>query len=129
MESSAGDLNLKDKARTYIQAALDLIERADAELRKGDLRQASEKIWGAAALALKAHACWRGKGRLASHRELWEYEADLAKELGEWVNDSWYAANAMHANFCEGWADRDGVEGALRRVKKLVKAIAGLIGA
>jgi hypothetical protein len=38
------------------------LERAEAELRRGELRQASEKIWGACALAIKALG--KGSGTL-----------------------------------------------------------------
>jgi hypothetical protein len=38
----------------YLEGAVELLERAEAELKGGELRQASEKIWGACALAIKA---------------------------------------------------------------------------
>ncbi len=50
---------------------------------KGDVQQAAEKLWGAAALAVKAYASWREGKRLASHRELWEYSKKLINELEE----------------------------------------------
>jgi hypothetical protein len=40
----------------YLEGAMELLERAQAELRRGELRQASKKIWGACALAIKAHS-------------------------------------------------------------------------
>lgn len=39
-----------------METALDLLEEAREELGKGNVRQAAEKLWGAAALAVKAHA-------------------------------------------------------------------------
>ncbi len=48
----------------YISSARDFLERADGYLSEGDLHQASEKGWGAAAHMAKAVAAARG----------WEYE-------------------------------------------------------
>ncbi len=48
----------RDKAREYIEAARDLLEQTREELEKGDARQAAEKLWGAATLAVNAYAAW-----------------------------------------------------------------------
>ncbi len=57
----------------YVEVAEDFLRRAREELKGGDVRQATEKVWGAAALAVKAYAKWREGRRLVSHGELWEY--------------------------------------------------------
>jgi len=44
------------KSASYLEEAKRFLERAKEELKKGDIRQATEKVWGAAALAIKAHA-------------------------------------------------------------------------
>jgi len=116
------------RAVEYAKAALDLLEAAKAELAAGDLRQASEKAWGAAALAVKAYAYWRDSQRLASHGELWRYAKKMAEELGDWVHDAWAQANAMHINYYEGWAQREQVEKAIERVARLVEEVARRIG-
>lgn len=90
------------------------------ELRKGDVGQAAEKVWGAAALAVKAYAEWRERRRLTSHGELWEYMRKMVKELGLWVREVWMYANGIHTCLYEGWCDKENVEEALKRVKKLV---------
>ncbi len=77
------DLDPKDRAKEYIEAASSLLEEAEEELKKDDLRQAAEKVWSAAALAVKAYALWREGKRLASHGELWEYKSIMANELGD----------------------------------------------
>jgi hypothetical protein len=59
------------------------MKQAREELAKGDLRQASEKAWGAAALMLKSLAHRRDGLRLSSHGELWEYVGRLAEETGD----------------------------------------------
>ena len=46
--------------QTYAQAARHLLEQASAELAQDDVRQASEKGWGAAAQMVKAVAEQRG---------------------------------------------------------------------
>ena len=53
----------------YREASSTLMNQAYAELAAGDLRQASEKGWGATAQMLKAIAEQRGIGH-ESHRDL-----------------------------------------------------------
>ena len=113
-------LDPNSKARQYINAAQELLDQAKQELEKNNLRQAAEKIWGAAALAVKAYAYWKEGRRLTSHRELWQYSEKLAKNLGGWVLDAWLAANSMHACFYEGWCTKAHIEKALDTVHKLV---------
>ena len=127
VELLSQSLDPKDRATEYAEAALDLLEQAREELEKGDVRQAAEKLWGAAALAVKAYAYWREGRRLASHRELWEYRERLEDELGRWVYDSWMAANGMHTCFYEGWCSRRDVEKAYERIERLVKAVASAV--
>ncbi len=117
-------LDPRDRALDYIEVAEYMLNQAERELEKGDLRQASEKIWGAAALSVKAYAYWKEAKRLASHRELWGFTRRMMAELGEWVKDAWAHANTMHVNFYEGWAFREHVEEALKKVRQLVKAVA-----
>ncbi len=116
-------LDPEDRAKKYIDVALELLEQAREELERNDLRQASEKIWGSCALAIKAYAFWREKRHLESHSELWKYKSRVARELGGWVRDVWMYANSMHRNFYEGEADREDVEKSLRLVERLVKTV------
>ena len=118
------DLDPPEAAKSYIEAALQLLDETLVELGEGDFRQAAEELWGAAALAVKAYAAWREGRRLASHGELWEYKRRMEKELGKWVSDAWAQANAMHTCFYEGWCGREDVEDAYDRVKRLVKEVA-----
>jgi len=120
-------LDPRDRAQEYISAAEDLLEEAEEELRKGNARQAAEKLWGAAALVVKAYALWKEERRLTSHGELWEYKRRLEDELGEWVSDSWYAASAMHTCFYEGWCTERDAATAKKRVERLVKEVASMI--
>ena len=123
LEVLSQDLDPRDRAREYIEAAEELLERARIELGKGDVRQAAEKAWGAAALAVKAYAYWRDGKRLTSHGELWGYTTVLRKELGKWVYSAWNAGQAMHTCFYEGWCSQEHVEHALEEIEKLVKSV------
>ena len=106
---------------------LNSLKQAREEFEKGNLRQASEKIWSACALAVKAYAYWKEKKQLTSHRELWKYKDIVAKDLGDWVRATFRQANLMHINFHEGWATREDVEDSLREVEKLVETIAKVL--
>ena len=121
------DADPREQAQGYIEAAEELLAEARKELGRGDLRQAAEKVWGAAALAVKAYAAWREGRRLNSHSELWEYKRVLEGELGGWVYDAWMAANGMHTCFYEGWCTKEDVEEALARVERLVQGVGRLV--
>jgi hypothetical protein len=71
-----------ERSQAYIDAAREMLEQAKKELGSGDLKQVSKKIWGAATLAVKAHAYARERRRLASHAELWQHKSMIAEELG-----------------------------------------------
>jgi hypothetical protein len=114
--------------RRYLEGAVQLLERAEAELKGGDLRQASEKIWGACALAIKAHAMAKKGLRLESHADLWTYKNEVAEELGSWVRTAFKLADSMHKNYYENLATREDVEDALGEVRRLVGAVAGALG-
>ena len=116
-------LDPSTRAISYIEAAEALLRQAREELGKGDVRQAAEKLWGAAALAVKAYASWRDGKRLASHRELWEYSKKAARELGDWVYEAWNQASGMHICFYEDWCTEEHVEAALRVIDRLVQEI------
>ena len=117
----------KDRAREYLEASRELLSEAREELEKGNVRQAADKVWGAAALAIKAYALWRDGRRLASHGELWEYKSVVAEDLGRWVRVAFQQASSMHTCFYEGWCDKVDVEEALRAVERLVKAVAAKV--
>ena len=80
----------------YLEGAMELLERAEAEIKSGELRQASKKIWGACALAIKAHALAKKGLRLESHADLWAYKNEAATELGSWVRTAFKLADSMY---------------------------------
>ena len=67
------------EADTHIVVSRQLLAHADEFLQEGDLIQASEKGWGAAAHYLKAVAKQRG-WRNNSHRDFFTIKDRLANE-------------------------------------------------
>ena len=124
VEKLSEELDPRSRAEVYWEMAEEYLREARGELCRGNLKQASEKIWGATALAVKALAYEREGKRLASHGELWEYIDKLIEETGdEELGDLWRTAMAMHVNFYENWAPRGEVERSLKRVETLVNKL------
>jgi len=120
-------LDPREKAVEYVEASEELLGEAREELGKGNVRQAAEKVWGAAALAIKAYAYWREGKKLSSHGELWDYMRLMVKDMGSWVREAWMFANGMHTCFYEGWCTREDVEDSIKRVEKLVQEVASRV--
>ena len=101
----------------YAEMSRDYMSRADDYLWRGDLVQASEKSWGAAACALKFIAEQRG-WQHKSHSLLFDISDQLADELSRTdLHDMFLAAKSMHQNFYENWEPEEGVEYAVGRIK------------
>ena len=91
------------------------------ELERGDLRQASEKGWGAAAQMVKAAADLRGWGH-QSHGDLHDVVVFLAREVGERSLRGLFAsAGNLHHNFYEGWLSAEAVRSYLEEVEVFVE--------
>jgi len=127
VELALQGLDPPERAGGYAKASKELLEHAEKELERGNTRQAAEKAWGAAALAVKAYAEWREGRSLSSHGELWEYRRRLEEELGDWVYDSWMSAAGMHTCFYEGWCNAHDVSKSLERIKRLVDEVIKLV--
>ena len=117
------DFDPRERAEEYVKVAENLLEQAKDELERGEVRQAAEKLWGAAALAVKAYAEFLEGRRPASHGELWEYARKMAREMGLWVREAWMYANGMHVCFYEGWCGEEDVEDSLNRIRTLVRKV------
>ena len=99
------------------------MDRAEDYLRQGDLKQASEKSWGAAACALKAIAEQRGWHH-QSHSLLFDISGQVAEELDRpYLRDMFQSAKAMHQNFYEDWEPEEGVEYAVAKVKEYLSEL------
>jgi HEPN domain-containing protein len=117
------NLDPHERAIEYIKAAEELLKSAREELAKGDVRLATEKVWGAAALAIKAYASRREGKVLTDHGEMWEFMRLIVGEIGSWIREAWMYATSMHVCFYEGWCGREDVEESIERVRKLVEAV------
>ena len=114
---------------TYREASRQLIAQARAELEVGDLRQASEKAWGAAAQMAKAAASSRGWDH-DQHRHLWNAVKDLTNEAGDQViHDLFVAANGLHVNFYENTYDAQMVARNIDRVEQFIAKVDHILDA
>ena len=86
---------------TYREASRRLLAQAYVELEAGDVRQASEKGWGAAAQVVKAAAQQRGWIH-DHHRALFTAVREITNETSDPEIDILFAsANYLHINFYE----------------------------
>ena len=76
-------------AKWRIDGALELLKQAGEELGRDNLKQASEKVRGACALAVKARALHKKGLRIELHKDLWirmRLLGSLASKLGSRLN-------------------------------------------
>ena len=107
-------------AATYQEAGRRLLAQARAELDAGDLRQASEKGWGAAAQTVKAAAQQRGWPH-NHHRALFVAVRELSNEAGDpEIHDLFMFPNGLHVNFYENTFDADKVARNLDRTEQFI---------
>jgi uncharacterized protein (UPF0332 family) len=126
------ELDPKDLVEQYQQTLRKFDQNASQELsekylrdgekllKEGDLVQASEKLWGASALAVKSVAAKRGL-QLEQHGGLWVFVNLLAKESGdEDIVGFFGEANALHRNFYEDEMEKESVEILAPRIEQLI---------
>ena len=102
------------------------IQEAEEELARGDLLQASEKGWGAAAHAMKGIAKSRGWPH-SSHRDLFAVADKLVAETGQTrIRTLFQAASATHLNFYEGWLTDEAAAGNLADIRALLEILDGV---
>ena len=107
----------------YAAMSRDFMARAEDYLRQGDLVQASEKSWGAAACALKSIAEQRGWEH-QSHSLLYDISNQITEELARPdLRDMFQSAKSMHQNFYENWESEEGVEYALGRIREYLSEL------
>lgn len=104
----------------YRDASRHLLAQAQSELAAGDVRQASEKGWGAAAQILKAIAERRGWDH-GKHRHLSRVASRLRAETGDRdVFRLYQVADSLHGNFYEDEFPAENVAEALDDVALLL---------
>ena len=100
-----------------------LWQEAQTALQEDNGIQASEKLWGAAAQAVKAVAQSRGWPH-NNHRELYNVIARLRQETDQSRPAELFAiANALHQNFYEWWMPLELVREYAIRVRELREAL------
>ena len=115
------------ETHTYRERSHEYLAKAFAELEAGDLTQASEKGWGAAAQIVKAVADERGMEH-RSHNAVFRAAQTLAREgHGEVMEIEFVMAGDLHRNFYEGTLDYDGVALRLGRVESFVARVERLL--
>ena len=111
----------------YASAARVFLAKAQEELAQGDLTQASEKGWGAAAQMVKAIAEQRGWPH-NGHALLYEAVRRLMGETGDrQLSTLFGVASSLHANFYENWSPAEIVKANLEDVQALVEKLEGLL--
>ena len=107
-------------SQTYQAASRQLLAQGRAELAGGDVRQASEKGWGAAAQIVKSVAERRGWEH-RNHAALYRVIARLAAETGDVdIRRLFDVAGNLHVNFYENWNNAENVAGSLNDVERLL---------
>jgi len=113
----------------YATAGREFLAKAQEALASGDLRQASEKGWGAAAQMVKAIAEQRGWPHSA-HRDLNRAISRLVQETGrrELIR-LFRLAGDLHTNFYEDWLPPDQVTELATSVRELLNELNQLVEA
>lgn len=110
-------------AERYLELSARYLAEAEELLAKGELQQASEKLWGAAAEAVKAVAEAKG-WRHYRHRELEEAVERLCEEVKDpELPRLWASALRLHANFYEGFMGHATLKLHAEDVKRLVEKL------
>ena len=109
---------VEEIAEEYRQTGRWMMDRAEWEFSQGDLMQASEKAWNAAAQFLKAIATQRGWGH-ESHQHLGQVADKLADETGNAeIADLFDRAESLHANFYEAYRTEASVRRGLDAMQR-----------
>ena len=102
------------------------LKEAEELLAANDSVQASEKLWGAVAVAVKAVAADR-RWRHSSHRDLRGAISRLYRETGdpEYL-ELFSIAESLHANFYEDFMQPEDVRVYAERARRLVAKLQAL---
>jgi len=120
-------LNSLERAEAYRELSEKYFTEAEKFLNKGDYVQASEKLWGSAALMVKAVAAKRGV-TISSHGDLFRFIVRLGIEVKDHELRRLFAvANALHQNFYENWLDGEVVKEYAEDVKQLLDKLKKLL--
>ena len=114
------------RADYYTRTSQAFLAQAQASLAEGDLLQASEKGWGAAAETVKGLAESRGWAH-HSHGMLYQNIDRLSQDSNDPELLALFGnASALHVNYYEGWMTRAAVAVNLERVVQLLTKLENL---
>ena len=104
-----------------------MMAQSRTELAQGDLQQASEKGWGAAAQMMKAVADTRG-WQHDRHRHLHQIASRLRAEKGDRDIYRLFAiAETLHENFYENQMAAQDIREALEDVERLLEKLEAIL--
>ncbi len=108
------------KSERYRSAATTLYDQAQVELVAGDLRQASEKFWGAPAQAMKSVANRNGWEHKI-HADAYGVVTNLTRLTGDQRIRDWFrSADSLHTNFYENWMHEQEIRNLSQHVRLLI---------
>jgi len=114
------ELDPEDLGEHYQALSEKYLAEAKEFLGRGDTVQASEKLWGSAALAVKAVAA-RRRLKLERHGSLWDFVSRFSSESkDEDIIRFFGEANTLHRNFYENEMDKNAIEVISRDIDKLI---------
>lgn len=115
------------KLETYLTNTYGYLDNAFRSLAVGEVEKAGEFVWGSMAAAIKAVAAYKGIP-LRSHRDIWDYARNIAKELNaKNIFDDFLKANSLHSNFYESGLRREDVLLILEDVRPTINQLLHLI--
>jgi hypothetical protein len=116
-----------DKVEVYMKLSEKYLRDAEDLLAKEDYIQASEKLWGSAALMVKAVASSRGVAVL-SHGELFSFVRRLGEEENEpELRRLFSVASTLHQNLYENWLHKDVIKEYSEDIKQLISILKKLV--
>ena len=118
---------MSQQVQTYRERSREYLAKAILELEAGELTQAAEKGWGAAAQMVKAVADQRGMDH-RSHRDILLVAQALARESGEFDMEVQFAmACELHIDFYEDMFNQMEIERRLQMVRQFVERLERLL--
>ena len=114
-------------AERYKSTSTLLFDQAMVELEAGDLIQASEKLWGAAAQALKSVAERRG-WKHDSHAQFYNIMAQIEPEVldSQELRRGFDTANHLHINFYENRMTKADIGNRVDDVRRFIEQVDSL---
>ncbi len=118
---------MRQSTAEYVQQGRIFLEQAEEEVRREDLRQASEKGWGAASQLIKAAANEYGMDH-DRHGRLYQLARRLASDSDNpELRKQFGLAGELHSNFYEGFMNQSDAELHLAEVIQIVDRVEGIL--